>query len=281
MNLRIFSSRSTTSDRVGVCTRPTVVRKNPPSRELNAVMARVPLMPTSQSASERLRAALASPAICCSVRRASKPSRMAWGVMDCSHRRLTGLPRGLVPPAYCSIRRKISSPSRPASQALMSCVTSLRLACLTTAFRRLDLYQVAHGAGDYIAVVLEVVFVLVELAGHGGQCAHDVLRDRGFFCNYQGLGHFGALASHSGCPGSGRFYNSGLTRMHTHTRARTHVCTIKLTEFLPCPAPHRLPPPPLHRAAASRPGALASMARACLPCRILRKAKSLWSTRAK
>ena len=46
------------------CTRPTVVRKKPPSRELNAVMARVPLMPTSQSASDRLRAALARPAIC-------------------------------------------------------------------------------------------------------------------------------------------------------------------------------------------------------------------------
>ena len=40
-------------DSVGVCTRPTVVRKKPPSRELNAVIARVPLMPTSQSASER------------------------------------------------------------------------------------------------------------------------------------------------------------------------------------------------------------------------------------
>src|ERR671912_413830 len=57
MNLRICSSRSTTTDSVGVCTRPTVVRKKPPSRELNAVMARVPLMPTSQSASERERAA--------------------------------------------------------------------------------------------------------------------------------------------------------------------------------------------------------------------------------
>jgi hypothetical protein len=91
-------------------------------------------------------------------------------------------------------------------------------------FGRLDLHQVAHGAGDYIAVVLEVVVVLFKLAGHGGQCAHDVLRDGGFFCNYQGLGHFGALASHSGCPGCGRFYNSGLTRMHTHVRARTHMC---------------------------------------------------------
>ena len=42
---------------VGVCTRPTVVLKKPPDLELNAVMARVPLMPTSQSASERLMAA--------------------------------------------------------------------------------------------------------------------------------------------------------------------------------------------------------------------------------
>src|SRR5450830_862553 len=142
MNLRICSSRSTTTASVGVCTRPTVVRKKPPARELKAVMARVPLMPTSQSASERLRAALARPAIWLSLRSLSKPSRMAWGVIDCSHRRLTGLPSAWYwppfwPPAYCSIRRKISSPSRPASQALMRALTSLRLASLTTAFRRL------------------------------------------------------------------------------------------------------------------------------------------------
>ena len=136
MNLRICSSRSTTTDRVGVCTRPTVVRKKPPSRELNAVMARVPLMPTSQSASERQRAASASGCICALVRRLPKPSRMAWGVMLCSHRRETGLPRGFAPPAYCSISLKISSPSRPASQALMILSTSRRLASLTTAFRR-------------------------------------------------------------------------------------------------------------------------------------------------
>ena len=79
-------------DSVGVCTRPTVVRKKPPSRELKAVMARVPLMPTIQSASERLRAASARPCICSSVLRCSNPSRMAAGVMDCNHRRCTGLP---------------------------------------------------------------------------------------------------------------------------------------------------------------------------------------------
>jgi len=142
--LRIFSSRSTTTASVGVCTRPTVVRKKPPSRELNAVIARVPLMPTSQSASERLRAASASPCICSSERRLAKPSRIACGVIDCSQRRLTGLRRVLagagsrpsLPKAYCSISRKISSPSRPASQAFTSVPTSLRLAWRTTAFRR-------------------------------------------------------------------------------------------------------------------------------------------------
>ena len=136
MNLRIFSSRSTTTLKVGVCTRPTVVKKKPPSRELNAVMARVPLIPTSQSASERQRAASARGSIWALLLRALKPSRMACGVMDCSHRRRTSLPSGLTPPAYCSIKRKINSPSRPASQALMSLSTSLRLACLTMAFRR-------------------------------------------------------------------------------------------------------------------------------------------------
>mgnify|MGYP001292003686 CR=1 FL=1 len=67
---------------VGVCTRPTVVRKKPPSRELNAVIARVPLMPTSQSASERQRAASASGSICRSSRSWAKASRIAAGVID-------------------------------------------------------------------------------------------------------------------------------------------------------------------------------------------------------
>ena len=100
-------------------------------------MARVPLMPTSQSASLRLRAASARPFICASLRSLSKPSRMACGVMLCSHRRSTGLSMGFFSvPAYCTISRKISSPSRPASQALMRRLTSLRLTSLTTAFSR-------------------------------------------------------------------------------------------------------------------------------------------------
>ena len=95
-------------------------------------MARVPLMPTNQSASERQRAASASGFICASVRRAVKPSRMAAGVIDCSHSLFTGC----LLLAYCSMSRKISSPSRPASQALTSVPTSLRLISLTMALSR-------------------------------------------------------------------------------------------------------------------------------------------------
>ncbi len=77
---------------VGVCTRPTVVSWKPPDFELNAVIARVPLMPTSQSDSERHTAASASGSIVSSLRSCSKPSRIAAGVIDCSQRRLIGLP---------------------------------------------------------------------------------------------------------------------------------------------------------------------------------------------
>ena len=220
MNLRICSSRSTTTASVGVCTRPTVVRKKPPSRELKAVIARVPLMPTSQSASERDRAASARPCICLLLRSASKPSRIACGVIDCSQSRRTGLPSGVLPPpAYCSISRKISSPSRPASHALTRSVDVLALGLLDHRVQarlglvhrlevevgrnhrqvreaplaaldvellgRLDLHQVAHGAGDDVFVVLEMLVVLVELAGHGRQRADDVLRHGRFLGNYQ------------------------------------------------------------------------------------------------
>jgi hypothetical protein len=65
---RIFSSRSARIVRVGVCTRPAVVFKNPPPRELKAVSARVELMPTSQSASLRDMAASASGSISASLR---------------------------------------------------------------------------------------------------------------------------------------------------------------------------------------------------------------------
>ncbi|MNC89938.1 hypothetical protein D3C83_59570 [compost metagenome] len=58
--------------------------------ELKAVIARVPLMPISQSASERHFAASASGSKSRSERRLSKPSRIEAGVIDCSHNRWIG-----------------------------------------------------------------------------------------------------------------------------------------------------------------------------------------------
>ena len=95
-------------------------------------MARVPLIPTSQSASERQRAASASGCISASVRKLAKPSRIAAGVMDWSHKRL--MPCDAF--ACCAIKRKISSPSRPASHALMRAVMSLRLISFCKTLRR-------------------------------------------------------------------------------------------------------------------------------------------------
>jgi hypothetical protein len=56
-------------------------------------------------------------------------------------------------------------------------------------FGRLDLEQVAHGAGDDVALVLEIIVVLVEFARHGREGAHDVLRDGGLFGDDQGFAH--------------------------------------------------------------------------------------------
>ncbi|KAG1060960.1 hypothetical protein G6F40_018040 [Rhizopus arrhizus] len=84
------SSRSATIASVGVCTRPTGGLKKPPALLVKAVLARVPLIPTSQSASARERAAASSGFNWASSRRLAKASRMAACVMDCSHRRWIG-----------------------------------------------------------------------------------------------------------------------------------------------------------------------------------------------
>jgi len=86
---------------------------------------------------------------------------------------------------------------------------------------RLNFHQVADSAGDDIALVLEVVLMLVELARHGGQCAHDVLRHRRLFCNYQGLGHVGgSLASRTVRPGTARaLLQFGSSRIRARMRA--------------------------------------------------------------
>lgn len=181
---------------------------------MKAVIARVPLMPTSQSASERDRAASASPCICSSVRKALKPSRIACGVIDWSHSRRIGLFNGFVPPAYWHNKPEdqLSLPSRVASVhefrhirapglANDSREPSLRsfdglqgeigrnyrkmreapLAALHIKFLRgLDLDQVAHSAYDDEAIALEVRVVLLELAGFRRERLDDVLCHGGF-----------------------------------------------------------------------------------------------------
>ena len=54
-------------------------------------------------------------------------------------------------------------------------------------FGGLDLQQVPHGAGDDVGVVLEMVFVLVELAGHVRERADDVLRHGWLLSDHQSL----------------------------------------------------------------------------------------------
>ncbi len=122
---------------VGVCTRPTGVSWKPPVLLLNAVMARVPLMPTSQSLSDRQTAAFASGTISSSRRKCSNASRIDSRVIDCSQRRRIGLLR----PPYFTMFLKINSPSRPASQALIKSLTSLRFAKRRSIFSRSSVFS--------------------------------------------------------------------------------------------------------------------------------------------
>src|SRR6185369_12987158 len=83
--IAIFSSRSTSMARVGVCTRPTE------SGASNArPYARDRFMPTSQSARLRPNAACARLSYSCAGRSFFKPVTMAFSVSEEIHRRETG-----------------------------------------------------------------------------------------------------------------------------------------------------------------------------------------------
>jgi len=100
------------------------------------------------------------------------------------------------------------------------------LAALDVVFLgRLDLHQVADGRGDDVALVLEVVGELFELARHRGERAHDVLRHAGLLGNDDGLAHgsLGISLALGPCCGLPTIRRS---RAHTHTRALVRVqCT--------------------------------------------------------
>ena len=88
-NARISSSRRVSSASVGVCTRPSETAPSKLDRS-RIVAARVAFMPTSQSASERERAASSSDASSDAGRRLANASRIARSVIDDSHSRWTG-----------------------------------------------------------------------------------------------------------------------------------------------------------------------------------------------
>ena len=136
MKFLISLSLSDKITRVGVWTLPAVVTLNPPCLELNAVKALVPLRPTSQSLSDRHRAASASGIISWSSLSESKALRIALFVIDCIHMRLMTLSA----PATCITYLKISSPSLPASQALMIVSTSFFLIKRFSRFNLLSLF---------------------------------------------------------------------------------------------------------------------------------------------
>ena len=74
---------------VGVCTRPSETAPSKLDRS-RIVAARVAFMPTSQSASERDRAACSSVAQLLAVAQVLEARAIASLVIDDSHRRLTG-----------------------------------------------------------------------------------------------------------------------------------------------------------------------------------------------
>ena len=96
--VRISFSRATSSASVGVCTRPIENSVSPPGLADATVTARVAFMPTSQSASERERAASASASSRAPGLSDAKPRRIASSVSDEIQSRRTGrrLPRVLV-----------------------------------------------------------------------------------------------------------------------------------------------------------------------------------------
>src|SRR5690606_23078796 len=98
-----------------------------------------------------------------------------------------------------------------------------------------DLDQVADGRRDDILLVLEVIVVLVELARHRGERAHDVLRHGRLLGNDQCLVHLYNSASRA------------CTRAPGSTRIRAHLHEITLPKF---PAVTKTPPRPPHKGTA-------------------------------
>ena len=89
MKALISSSRRATRASVGVCTRPSETAPSNAARS-RMLAARVAFIPTTQSASERERAAASSGFISSPGRSCAKASPIAFFVIEDSHSRCTG-----------------------------------------------------------------------------------------------------------------------------------------------------------------------------------------------
>jgi hypothetical protein len=178
-----------------------------PSRELNAVIARVPLMPTSQSglgaaargvgqrqhllvaaqmlealADRRRRHALQPQALDRVLRlgvlldqakdQLALAARVA-GVDELGHVLALDEPDDGVEPALGLLERREVEVRRNHRQVGEAPLAALDVELLG----RLDLEQVADGRGDEVALALEMLVVLFELARSRRERADDVLRD--------------------------------------------------------------------------------------------------------
>ena len=181
LNSRISTSRRARIASVGVCTRPS---ETAPSKEerRRMVAARVAFMPTIQSASERERAASSRRPNSSAGRRSWNACLIAALVIEDSHSRWTGF----LAPAFSYSQAKISSPSRPASQALTTCVDVLAAELLGDDRHLLARALVAHDEPERVRhdrqvghaplLVLRVVLVgLGELDEVADRPRDDVL----------------------------------------------------------------------------------------------------------
>jgi hypothetical protein len=182
---------------------------------LNAVIARVPLMPTSQSAAGRVGQGQHLP-IAAQVIEAVADRRRRHALQPEALDRMLGLgvlldqakdqlalparvagvdqlgdvlaldqPDDRVQPGLGLLQRREIEVRRDHRQVGEAPFAALDVELL----RRLDLEQVADGGGHEVALALEVLVVLLELARDGRERADDVLRHGWLLGNDQGLGH--------------------------------------------------------------------------------------------
>jgi hypothetical protein len=204
-----FSSRSTTTASVGVCTRPTVVRKKPPVAAVEgrhgarAVDAHHPVGFGAAAGGIGQRAHLL---VAAQVGKTVANGLWRHGLQP---QALHGLAQGFFatgvlldqPKDQLALAARVTGVDERGhvfalgqlhhgAQARLGFVDGLQIkvrrqhgqvgkaplaALHVKFFGGGNFHQVAHGRRDHVAVVLKMVVMFLELARHGGQCANNVL----------------------------------------------------------------------------------------------------------